>query len=178
MKRILGSLSYANVMATLALFLALGGGGAFAVAATHHTSVSHRRGPRGPQGRPGPQGPKGDPGPTGPAGPAGLAGPAGTALGFADVAANGTLTNVKNVRVVSHVAGSGIYCLALVSGTPQNVIAMVDNSGADPRNAFVAGNTNAGAIAQECPTGGQIAMATGNHVAGTFADEAFFIEVN
>jgi Collagen triple helix repeat (20 copies) len=198
MGRICRSLSYANIVATLALFLAIGGGGAFAVAATssgHHEKAkpggsggghSHRgpRGPRGFKGLPGPQGPKGDKGETGPAGAAGPAGPAGpagasgTALAFADVAANGTLTASKNVTVVSHTAGTGIYCLKLTSGTPSNVVAMVDNTGADPTNAFVSGNTAASAIAQACPNGGQIEMATGEEFTGVFADEAFFVLIN
>jgi Collagen triple helix repeat (20 copies) len=190
MGRIWRSLSYANIVATLALFLAVGGGGAIAVAATsssHHASSHPKRGPRGhrgPQGPQGPQGPKGDTGakgdtgPQGPAGAPGAPGANGTALGFADVAPNGTVTADKNVTVVSHVAGTGIYCLKLNSGTPSNVVAMVDNSGADPTNAFVSGDTNAGAIATACPTGGQIEMATGEEFTGVFADEAFFVLIN
>jgi Collagen triple helix repeat (20 copies) len=188
MGRIWRSLSYANIVATLALFLAVGGGGAIAVAATsssHHGGKgSSNRGPRGhrgPQGPQGPQGPKGNTGAkgdTGPQGPAGAPGANGTALGFADVAPNGTVTAAKNVTVVSHVAGTGIYCLKLNSGTPSNVVAMVDNSGADPTNAFVSGNTNASAIATACPTGGQIEMATGEEFTGVFADEAFFVLIN
>jgi hypothetical protein len=191
MGRIWRSLSYANIVATLALFLAVGGGGAIAVAATsssHHGGKgSSNRGPRGhrgPQGPQGPQGPKGntgakgDTGPQGPAGAPGAPGANGTALGFADVAPNGTVTAAKNVTVVSHVAGTGIYCLKLNSGTPSNVVAMVDNSGADPTNAFVSGNTNASAIATACPTGGQIEMATGEEFTGVFADEAFFVLIN
>jgi len=194
MGRICRSLSYANIVATLALFLAVGGGGAIAVAATssnHHASSSNpNRGPRGPRGHRGPQGPqgpkgntgdKGDTGATGatgPQGPAGAPGANGTALGYADVAANGTVTADKNVTVVSHAAGTGIYCLKLNSGTPSNVVAMVDNSGADPTNAFVSGDTNAGAIAQACPNGGQIVMATGEEFTGVFADEAFFVLIN
>jgi Collagen triple helix repeat (20 copies) len=196
MGRIFRSLSYANIVATLALFLAVGGGGAFAVAATqshqagHHGSGNPNRGPRGPRGHrgpaglQGPQGPKGDKGEAGPAGAAGPAGPAGpagasgTALAFADVAANGTITASKNLTLVSHTAGTGIYCLKLSSGTPSNVVAMVDNTGADPTNAFVSGNTAASAIAQACPNGGQIEMATGEEFTGIFADEAFFVLIN
>jgi hypothetical protein len=99
-------------------------------------------------------------------------------VAFADVAAGGTLTASKNVQVVSHTAGSGVYCLKLTTGTPQNVVAMIDNSGADPRSAFVSGDTNASAIATGCPTGGQIEMATGDSKANTFTDEAFFVLIN
>jgi collagen triple helix repeat protein len=188
MGRIWRSLSYANIVATLALFLAVGGGGAIAVAATsssHHASSHPKRGPRGhrgPQGPQGPQGPKGDTGAkgdTGPQGPAGAPGANGTAIGYADVAPNGTVTADKNVTVVSHTAGTGIYCLKLTNGAAvNNVVAMVDNSGADPRDAFVSGDTNAGAIAQACPNGGQIEMATGEEFTGIFADEAYFVLIN
>jgi hypothetical protein len=84
MGRIYRPLSYANIVATLALFLAIGGGGAFAVAATttdHHqakaTSSNPNRGPRGPRGHRGPQGPQGPQGPKGDTGATGKTGPAG-----------------------------------------------------------------------------------------------------
>jgi Collagen triple helix repeat (20 copies) len=184
MGRIWRSLSYANIVATLALFLAVGGGGAIAVAATsssHHASSHPKRGPRGhrgPQGPQGPQGPKGETGSQGPAGAPGAPGANGTALGYADIAANGSDSADKNVTVTSHTVGTGIYCLKLTNGAvASNVVAMVDNSGEDPRDAFVSGDTNAGAVAQACP-GAQIEIATGDEFAGTFQDEAFFVLIN
>jgi hypothetical protein len=188
MGRIWRSLSYANIVATLALFLAVGGGGAIAVAATsssHHASNHPKRGPRGHRGPQGPQGPKGDTGakgdtgPQGPAGAPGAPGANGTALGYADVNPNGSVGADKNVTVVSHTVGTGVYCLKLTNGAAaSNVVGMVDNAGADPRDAFVSGDTNAGAIAQACPAGGQIEMATGDEFAGTFEDEGFFVLIN
>jgi hypothetical protein len=88
-------ITYANVAATLALVLAMGGG---ALAATHYLITSTKqisphvlrqlRGHRGPQGRTGKQGPPGKPGgprgrrgPEGPAGPPGLVGVQGP-IGF------------------------------------------------------------------------------------------------
>jgi hypothetical protein len=188
MGRIWRSLSYANIVATLALFLAIGGGGAIAVAATsssHHGGKgSSNRGPRGRRGPQGPQGPKGntgakgDTGPQGPAGAPGAPGANGTALGYADVNPNGSVGADKNVTVVSHTVGTGVYCLKLTNGAAvSNVVGMVDNAGADPRDAFVSGDTNAGALAQACP-GAQIEMATGDEFAGTFQDEAFFVLIN
>jgi hypothetical protein len=197
-------MSYANVIATVALFLALGGGGAVAIASsttsqrTSHKNASSNRGPRGPRGprgfrgpAGGPKGAKGDTGPagqngatgaTGPAGAAGAPGPAGSAVGFADIAPDGTITNSKNVQLVSHIAASGVYCLKLTTGTPQNVTAMIDNSGADPRSAFVAGTINASAVASSCPAGSQIDIATGDvgmpASNGDFADQAFFVAIN
>jgi hypothetical protein len=78
-------ITYANVAATLALVLAMGGG---ALAATHYLITSTKqisphvlrqlRGYRGPRGRTGKQGPPGKPGgPRGPRGPEGPAGPPG-----------------------------------------------------------------------------------------------------
>src|ERR1700677_4186361 len=178
MRRIWSSLSYANIVATLALFLAVGGGGAIAVGATSSSHQANRanhggrgprgrRGPKGPQGPQGPQGPKGDTGATGAQGSPGLAGANGTALGYADVNPNGSVGADKNVIVVSHTVGTGIYCLKLTNGAAvNNVVGMVDNAGADPRDAFVSGDTNAGAIAQACPAGAQIEMATGDEFAG------------
>jgi hypothetical protein len=103
-------------------------------------------------------------------------------VGFADIAPGGTITNGKNVQLVSHIAGSGVYCLKLTTGAPQNVSAMIDNSGADPRSAFVAGTINASAVAGGCPAGSQIDIATGDvgnpASSGDFADQAFFVTIN
>jgi hypothetical protein len=180
MGRIRKSLSYANVMATLALFLAVGGGGAVAVAATQSKAPGKHhhgnRGPRGFRGPAGPQGPKGDAGSTGAPGVPGAPGAPGSALGFADIAANGTASAVKNVTVVSHAPGTGIYCLKLNSGTPANVIAMIDNTGANPTIAYVAGDTNPSVVAKDCAPGAQIEIAAGD--SGIFTDEAFFVSIN
>jgi hypothetical protein len=194
MRRILSSMSYANVTATVALFLALGGGGAVAIASSttshqaRHANASTNRGPRGPRGprgfrgakgNTGPAGLKGAPGATGAPGAPGLA---GSAVGFADIAPDGTMTHSKNVQLVSHLAGSGVFCLKLTAGTPQNVTAMIDNSGADPRSAFVAGTINASAVAGGCPTGSQIEVATGDigipASNGDFSDKGFFVTIN
>lgn len=177
MKRIFRPLSYANIVATLALFLAIGGGGAFAVAATQNNNPGkHHHGNRGPRGFRGPAGPQGPKGAAGATGAPGAPGAPGSALGFADIAANGTATAAKNVTVASHVAGSGIYCLKLNSGTAANVVAMIDNTGADPRFAFVSGDTNTTVSAKDCPNGG-FEMATGTP-GGIFTDEAFFVQIN
>jgi hypothetical protein len=85
MRRIFGSMSYANIAATLALFFAIGGGGAVAVAAS--SSPGHRESSarsqtkpkRGPRGRRGPQGPAGATGATGATGKTGATGATGPA---------------------------------------------------------------------------------------------------
>lgn len=104
MKRFRGKLSYANVISTLALVLALGGGTAYAASAGGSASAGTLKlcaakktgalrlasgggckpserslsvDARGPVGAPGPAGPTGSPGPAGPGGAAGPTGPAG-----------------------------------------------------------------------------------------------------
>jgi hypothetical protein len=75
-----------------------------------------------------------------------------------------------------------VYCLKLTTGTPQNVTAMIDNSGADPRSSFVAGTINASAVSGGCPAGSQIDIATGDvgmpASSGDFADKSFFVAIN
>jgi Collagen triple helix repeat (20 copies) len=187
--RILRKLTYANVLATLALFMAVGGGGAIAVASTggHAASTksqgSGHRGPRGPRGFRGQKGNQGSTGATGARGAPGAPGApgaAGSALGYADVSPSGTLISSKNMKMVAE--NGGLYCMALNSGTPSNLSAMVDNAGADPRAAFVSGNLNAGSIATVCPPPTTIQINTGTvgnpASSGTFAPEGFFITVN
>lgn len=91
-------LTYANVVATLALCLALGGGSAYAAVKLARNSVGSKQirnhsvalkdlarsitGGAGANGANGLQGPKGDRGPAGPAGAVGAAGAAGQDLSF------------------------------------------------------------------------------------------------
>ena len=189
--RILRKLTYANVLATLALFMAVGGGGAIAVASTGghaaaKTTKSKGRGNRGPRGPRGFRGQKGDKGNTGATGATGATGTpgapgaAGSALGYADVSPSGALISSKNMKMVAE--SGGLYCMALNSGTPSNLSAMVDNAGADPRSAFVSGNLNASSIAAVCPAPATIQINTGTvgnpASTGSFAPEGFFITVN
>ena len=167
------------VIACVALMVALGGTSWAGIG--HHASGTKERanaasGQRGPRGFRGPRGPAGARGPAGPAGSA------GSALGFANVAADGTVSASKNVQLVRHIAATGLYCLKLTTGTPLNVTAMIDNSGADPRQSFVAGSTNASAVAGTCPAGAQFEIATGNvgvdPGTGTFSDRSFYVAIN
>jgi hypothetical protein len=116
MKRLRGNLTYANVMATIAVFLVLGGS---AVAATQlpgesvgtkqlkkgavtpgKLSAKTKRvfaglsGPTGSTGPKGAQGPKGDPGAQGPEGPRGLSGTAGGGEPLV-IDASGTVADVR-----------------------------------------------------------------------------------
>jgi hypothetical protein len=105
-------------------------------------------------------------------------------VGFAEVAAAGTINAAgsKNVQLVSHTPGSGVYCMKLTTGKPLNVTAMIDNSGADPRQSFVAGTTSTSAVAGSCPAGTQFEIATGDVGVGAgqgdFSEKAFFVAIN
>lgn len=108
MKRLAGKLTYANVVATLALFFVLAGGTAFATTQLEKESVGTKQLKKeavtplklskrakatltGPAGPTGPQGPKGSPGEVGPAGPFPATLPSGKTLtGY--VAATGVAT--------------------------------------------------------------------------------------
>ncbi len=153
--------SPALAVALLALFIALGGSG-YAATQLKPANVSAKAVPAsgtmggtnaGPTktGPPGPRGKTGPPGPAGPEGPAGPAGPAGSALAYAHVVGSGVLddANSKNVRVTG--SDSDGVCLDVTTAqTPKNVVAMIDNSGADPRRTRVAGTANRAVVTAAC----------------------------
>ena len=134
-------LTYANVIATLALFLALNVG-AYAAFKLPPNSVGSAQlknkavtpkkvSPaalklfRGKKGEKGPQGAKGLPG------PAGAQGPGGTAVAFAAVTGAGTTVAAQTKSVadanITHRA-SGVYCFALPF-TPKNAVVNGSNLG-------------------------------------------------
>jgi hypothetical protein len=127
LRRLRNHLSYANVVASLALFIALGGA---SYAAFHLPAASvgtaqiknhavtlvklgHEVGRtfRGRVGAPGPAGPRG------PAGPKGPQGPPGVARAFGEVSATGTVTNSRGNPVITH-PSTGRYCLSLPGFDP------------------------------------------------------------
>lgn len=178
--------SPALVVALLALFLAVGGTGYAATqsqkAAGPDAKAAHSSSGRGPRGFPGPKGPKGPkgpagaPGPAGPAGPAGAAGAAGSALAYAHVV-NGQLdaANSKGVTVTGIVgAGTGV-CLDVTGATPHNILAMVDNSGANPQTTSVEGTTGAAGLAL-CPAGSDAEVTTVE--SGNFVLKPFYVVLN
>jgi hypothetical protein len=132
-------LTYANVMSTIAVFAALGGG-AYAAASLPRNSVGSAQirdhaitrhdlargvlaagsttGIQGPQGEAGSPGAAGAPGPAGARGATGdmgATGPAGSARAYGFVKPDGTLIANRSHGVVSvlHTLGSGIYCIEL-----------------------------------------------------------------
>ena len=152
--RLRARFTYANVMATVAVFIALGGG-AYAAVKLPANSVGSKQLKKSAvtsakiaknavvsskvkdgsllatdfaagQLPAGAQGPKGDTGAAGAAGAKGDTGAAGSALAFARVAGDGTLdaANSKAVTVASH-PGIGVYCLVAPADS-KNIVASVD----------------------------------------------------
>jgi hypothetical protein len=127
MSRIRGKLTYANVIATLALFVALGGAGYAAVklpknsvgakqlkagavtptklAKATTASLLGARGPIGPQGQQGAQGPQGVPGTPGPKGAPGEPGPQGPGSISFEVPVTTSGKTVRTASGVEVVAG-------------------------------------------------------------------------
>jgi hypothetical protein len=132
-------LTYANVMATLALFLALNVG-AYAAVRLPANSVGPKqlRNKAVTPKKVAPstlkllKGQKGSPGARGLTGAAGAQGPAGTAVAFAAVTGPGTTVSgqTKNISDanITHPA-SGVYCFALPI-TPTNAVVTGSNLGA------------------------------------------------
>lgn len=149
MHRVHGKLTYANVMATIAVFIALGGAsyaavklpkesvgakqlkkGAVTPAKLSKASTATLTGPAGPQGATGvtgPQGPKGD---RGDKGDRGQAGPAGSAKAWAEIASDGTVIKSSEIFSVSRIF-TGEYCVATGSFNSSNSIAMATPSAGD-----------------------------------------------
>jgi hypothetical protein len=134
-------LTYANVIATLALFLALNVGAYAAIkipansigsAQLKNKAVTPKKvSPSAVKLFKGKQGKRGSSGAKGLPGPAGAQGPGGTAVAFAAVVAAGTTvgSQTKNVADanVKHPA-SGVYCFALPF-TPKNAVVNGSNAG-------------------------------------------------
>jgi hypothetical protein len=126
------------------------------------------RGPQGPQGSQGTQGPKGDTGQTG---------PAGTAVGYADIALNGSIqanTTPFNVSAanVSHTPGSGVYCFVNLPFTPHSAMVAADNSFAANDTIASVLTFNPGA-SPSCPVRVRTVLVSGN--TQTLTDEPFVI---
>jgi len=128
-----------NVIAYLALFVALGAGGGYAVAASNNKTITvcadkktgvlhlktrgrckssqtrvswNQQGPQGVQGAPGPQGSQGS---QGLQGAPGSQGPAGVSV-WADVADNGTVIAGKGIAV-QHGSSAGTYQVTITDST-------------------------------------------------------------
>jgi hypothetical protein len=177
-------LTYANVTATIAVFIALGGG-AYAATSLPAGSVGTKQIKRNAvvssrvkdqsllardfkagQLPAGPQGMRGD------------TGPAGSAFAFAHVNEDGSLDGASSLGVTAKSkTKTGRYCL-VVEGTPRNAVAASD-SNAGEGGVFTAVNLSPGAhiTTGDCPAGTNVMVTTYN-TAGTFADHAFYVAFN
>jgi Collagen triple helix repeat (20 copies) len=186
MNRFIHRPSPALAVALLALFIALGGTGFAATQfqkpgtviakAAKTTTKRGPRGFRGFRGPRGPAGPKGAAGSAGATGAAGAAGAAGSSLAYARVV-NGVLdgSNSKNVTVT--LATNSVTCLDVTTTqAPRNVVAMIDNSGANPATTSVAGTLNPTALAPNCPAGSDALITTAE--SGAFVPKPFYVTFN
>ena len=166
MQSLRSRLSYANVVATIALFIAVAGGTAYAASRLGKESVGARQlrkgavtpvklstatknalegatGPKGPTGATGSQGiqgPKGDKGDRGEPGERGLTGPAGSARGWAIVGPGGTVVHGVGITKVVFSSTNLTYCVQLPAGIEDGEAAPVVTpfgSSAQPRYAVV-----------------------------------------
>jgi hypothetical protein len=81
----------------------------------------------------------------------------------------GTLdaANSKNVTLTGLSTDGLSTCLKVTSGTPHNVVAMIDNSGANPLSTSVAGTVTPSVIASSCPAGSNVLITTVSNQAFT-----------
>lgn len=123
MSRIRKHLTYANVIATLALVLVVGGGSALAASQIAKESIGSRAikkesiGPgkltkAAKAALEGPKGATGATGPAGPTGPQGPQGPAGTARAYGETSDNaGNLISARSKNATVRHAETGVYCI-------------------------------------------------------------------
>ena len=174
-------LTYANVLATLALFVALGGGAYAAGLITGKqikdgsiTGADIKNGSLLAADFKTGQIPAGPAGPAGAPGTAGVPGIPGTAVAFAHINGDGTLdaANVKAITSanISHPA-VGTYCITGLSPAPKNAVANVGANGV----AFTV-VTGLGAVLG-CAPGTQFAFATFDGL-GADADNDLWIAIN
>jgi hypothetical protein len=128
MSRIRKRLTYANVIATLALILVVGGGTAIAGSQFGKETIGSRAikkesigpgklTPAAKAALQGSAGPRGAAGPAGPAGPQGPQGPAGSARAYGlTVTVDGALDPARSKNATVRHAGKGLYCITPGAG--------------------------------------------------------------
>ena len=182
MPSIFTSTRYANVTATLALVLALGG---TSYAVTQVTGANVKNGSlTGKDIKKESLGSKqikgltaGDfssPLPTGPAGTP------GSAKAYGHVLANGTLdaANSSGIRVLPDFGFPGQYCIDWTGGTPVNVITNIDVSGADSRKSISSVALGSGATTPiGCQAGSDFVVYTANSFTATSQDLPFYVAI-
>jgi len=188
-----------NIVAWLALFVALGG---TSIAASHYMIVSTGQikpsvlkqlhgarggtgatgpsGSQGAQGQAGPAGAKGETGPRGETGPEGKEGNQGTALAYAHIKETGEIdaANSKNFEKAKvQKPHTGAYCISGLSFAAHNAVATVvqNESGNDPGLAATLGLGEA----LGCKAGTELAVETYDYEKEFQpANEGFYIALN
>ena len=109
--------------------------------------------------------------------PAGPAGPAGSAKAYARVSGAGVLDPASSAGLQLKLAtGGGAYCMDYVAGTPTNVLTTIDVGGADSRKSIASVILNNGA-GQGCPAGTDFVVFTANTVTATLTPLSFYVAV-
>jgi hypothetical protein len=111
--------------------------------------------------------------------PAGPAGPAGSAKAYARVSAAGVLdaANSSGLAVVIH-PFTGLTCMNYLGGAPKNVMATIDLAGADARKSIATvllGEASMAGVG--CPVGSDFAVFTADTATVTQANWAFYVAV-
>jgi len=165
--------SPATVIASLALLVACGGTAFGGTPLGGSSAGGQDRRAQPASGKPGPRGPRG------PAGPAGPAGAPGSAFAYAHVLSNGQLDPAlsKNVDIEDFVL-VGVSCLIVTGGTPRNVTATIDNSGADARTSQIAASVAppGSSTAVGCLSGDNVSVTTST--GGNFKALPFYVVIN
>ena len=105
--------------------------------------------------------------------PSAITGPCGRAARVVNGVLDGA--NAKNVTVTQ--ASTTGTCLDVTTAqAPRNVVAMIDNSGANPATTSVAGTVNPTAVGANCPAGSDAVITTVE--SGTFTPKPFYVTFN
>lgn len=179
-------LTYANVVATLALFIAIGGASAFAANQLAKNSVGSKqlkrnavtaakikKGAIGPA-KLSPAASSALRGPQGPQGPQGVPGPAGEALAYAYVEEDGQVSASQSKGIASANVtkiGVGEYC---IGGLPFTVHVAVVSTPYFLRGA----NTFVGNFSKACPANTQVNVETWDTETSLNEDLPFMIMLN
>jgi hypothetical protein len=152
MHRIRGRLTYANVISSLALFLVLAGGTAFAASGLGKNSVGAKQlrpdsvtaakikdGAITPSdlsssAKTGMTGPQGAPGAAGPQGPAGPQGAAGSAKAWAEITSAGTIGRTTGLISVTRPT-KAYYCITAGPFDNSNSVALATPNYSDPETS-------------------------------------------
>jgi hypothetical protein len=191
MRRLFGSVRYANITATLALLVALGGTSYAAVQVTgadvRDGSITGKDIKKESLGSKQIKGltaadfaaplPAGPAGPAGPPGAPGAPGAAGSAKAYAHVTASRTLDADRSSGLTLVASVLRVKCLDYTAGTPLVAVATPDFGGADGYKAIVSVTTDPTAVAAYCPAPADLAVSVSDAATYTTMDWAFYVAV-